>query len=59
MLLLAILGYYSSFHLKLFLSIVDDFTLDYFWQFKKIHNNYNIWLLVVIGCSFIGAIGGY
>jgi len=33
MLLLAILQYYRLFQLKLFLYIVDYFTLDYFLQF--------------------------
>jgi hypothetical protein len=44
MLLLAILGYYRLFHLKLLLSIINDFTLDYFFA---ILSNYNIWLLVI------------
>jgi hypothetical protein len=59
MLLLVILSYYRLFHLELLLSIVDYFSLNYFWQFKVILNNYNIWLLMAIDCSFVGAIGGY
>ncbi len=52
MLLLAILGCCRLFHLKLFLFIIDYFTLNYFWKLKKS----NIWLLVVI---MLVAIGGY
>ncbi len=45
MLLLVIIGYYRLFHLKLFLFIINYFTLDYFWP---ILSNFNIWLLVVL-----------
>jgi len=52
MLLLAILGYYKLFHLKLLLSIINYFTLDYFWQFQAI---------IIYGYYyyFIRAIGDY
>jgi hypothetical protein len=61
MLLLTILGYYSLFHLKIFLIY---YRLFHPRLFLAILNNYNIWLLVVIllmaiGYFFIGAIGGY
>jgi len=60
MLLLAILSCCRLFHRKLFLFIIDYFTVNYFWKLKKS----NIWLLVVIilaaiGYFFIGVIGGY
>jgi hypothetical protein len=44
MLLFAILDYYRLFHPRLFLAIIS---------------NFKIWLLVVIGYSFIRGIGGY
>jgi len=47
MLLLAILTHYKLFHMKLFLSIVDYFTRNYFWQFKAIIIYDYQWLLVV------------
>jgi hypothetical protein len=55
MLLLTILSYCRLFHFKLFLFIVNYFTLD----FLAILSNFNIWLLVAISCFFIGAISGY
>jgi hypothetical protein len=45
MLLLTILDYYKLFHLKLFLSIINYFTLD---NFLAILNNFNTWQLVVL-----------
>jgi hypothetical protein len=45
MLLLTILNYYKLFHLKLFLSIINYFTLD---NFLAILNNFNTWQLVVL-----------
>jgi len=45
MLLLTILSYYRLFHLKLFFSIVDYFTLHYFWQFK-VNLIYDYWWLL-------------
>jgi len=53
MLLLTILSYYMLFHLKLVLSIVDYFTVDYFKQFQVIliYGYWWLlywWLLVVI-----------
>jgi hypothetical protein len=52
MLLLAIVGYYRLFHLKLLLFIINYFTLDFFGNLKQ-------FLYVVISCSFIKVIGGY
>jgi len=52
MLLLAIFGYYKLFHFKLFLSIINYFTLDYF-------SNPNIWLLVLLMVISTYFIGGY
>jgi hypothetical protein len=56
MLLLAILGYYKLFHLKI---IFFYCRLFHFKLFLTILSNYNIWLLVVINYYFIGVIGGY
>jgi hypothetical protein len=44
MLLFSILGYYKLFHLKLLLSIINCFTLNYFWQ-SKIIVLYGYWYL--------------
>jgi len=51
MLLLTILSYYRLFHLKLFLFIVDYFTLNIFYDSKQLYymviNDY--WLLFYRG----------
>jgi hypothetical protein len=55
MLLFKILSYCRLFHLKLFLSIIDYCTLDFF---VAIISNFNIWLLVVILLGLLVVING-